>query len=63
MQKLDVITQTDIFTRLYQQHVPSTKFPDLSGLYHDLGLVPSGKQVTFDNRAPAADIRRAIVSP
>jgi hypothetical protein len=63
MQKLDAITQTNIFTRLYQQHIPSTKFPDLSSLYHDLGLITSGKQISFDTNAPAADIRQAIMSP
>lgn len=63
MQKLDAITRTDIFTGLYQQHIPSTEFPDLSGLYHDLGLVASGNQIRFAPDAPAAAIRQAIMSP
>lgn len=62
MDKLDAITGTDIFSRLYQRHVPSTVFPDLTYVYHDLGLIGVGNRLRFNPAAPAVDMRRAIMS-
>jgi len=63
LKKLDEITGTEIFTGLYNQYIPSTRFPDVTGIYQKLGLTIEGKKLVLDNHAPAANIRKAIMSP
>jgi len=61
MMKLDSITQTNIFTNLYRQHLPSETFPDLTSVYSGLGLTVVNNRINFDNNAPYASIRKAIM--
>jgi len=59
--KLDNITQTNIFTTLYKQHLPSASFPDLGAVYSNLGLTVVNGEIHFDNNAPGVSIRNAIM--
>jgi predicted metalloprotease with PDZ domain len=61
--RLDELTQTAVFGDLYEEHVGSTRFPDLSEAYGELGLVPAGRRsVSLSNDAPLAGLRDAIMS-
>ena len=40
--RLDELTATSVFTDLFDEYVDSTRFPDLSDAYRELGLVPAG---------------------
>jgi predicted metalloprotease with PDZ domain len=61
--RLDELTQTTVFSGLYDEHVESTRFPDLSDAYGELGLVPAGRRsVSLSNDAPLAGLRDAIMS-
>lgn len=62
MKKLDEITGTEVFTGLYNQYISSTKFPDMTAIYRELGLTVQGKKLILDDHAPAANIRKAIMS-
>ncbi|MEM7281381.1 MAG: hypothetical protein AAF438_07115 [Pseudomonadota bacterium] len=63
-QKLDELSNTRVFMALYDEHADTRGMPDLDGLYKDLGIVPKGKtQVSLDNNAPRADIRKRIAGP
>jgi hypothetical protein len=62
MEELDRLTRTKTFTRLYERHVHSDKFPDLTDAYEQLGLVVENGHVSFDNDAALAQIRRDITS-
>lgn len=58
--RLDEITGTDVFSKLYQRHVGATDFPDAFSLYEELGLVLKKNRIKLDDGAPYAGIRRAI---
>jgi hypothetical protein len=60
--KLDELTATNVFTDLLDEHVDSTRFPDLSSAYRELGLVPAGRGVKLAPDAPRAELRDAIMS-
>jgi len=62
MNKLDSLTQTNVFTSLYKQHLPSKNFPELSNVYFDLGLTTENGSITFDNDADYAKIRKSMMS-
>ncbi len=63
MQRLDRLTGTTVFMDLYRRYVDSDEFPDLAGVYADLGLQPmSATTLRFDSTAPAAAICEAIMS-
>jgi len=59
--KLDAITQTSIFSDLLKEHVDSTRFPDLSVAYRELGLIPLGGDIDLASDAPLAHVRDAIM--
>jgi hypothetical protein len=59
--KLDELTGTGVFGELYRQHLPSPDFPDLSGLYRELGLRPDGGNIEVMPEAPSRDVRDAIM--
>lgn len=61
MEKLDEITGTGVFADLYRQHLSMREFPDLAGLYRELGLQPAGRGVELLREAPYGDVRDAIM--
>lgn len=61
--KLDEITGTTVFDELYQSHVASREFPDLSHAYRQLGLVAHDAQIGFLPDAAFANLRDAIMGP
>lgn len=62
MQKLDELTQTVVFSGLYEEHVHADMFPDMDLAYQQLGLVVNGGSIHFADNAPLAQIRKAITS-
>ncbi|MGD8498068.1 MAG: hypothetical protein PVG82_04125 [Chromatiales bacterium] len=63
MAKLDELSDSDVFMRLYRTHVQSAEFPDLQATYRRLGLSPSLRGLRLLDDAPDAPIRRAIMRP
>ena len=61
--RLDGLTGTRVFSSLYKEHVHSISFPDLSGTWEALGIRHRFNRVSFNDAAPQADIRKAIVTP
>jgi hypothetical protein len=60
----DRATGTRVLARLYQQMGERSFAPiDLNALWKQLGIQPLAKSVTFDDRAPLAAIRQAIIAP
>jgi len=61
--KLDELSATTVFSELYEQHVASTRFPDLVGTYRQLGLGlnASGESVELLTQAPRLADRDAIM--
>ncbi|HUU74085.1 MAG TPA: hypothetical protein VMW70_15770 [Burkholderiales bacterium] len=61
--RLDELTGTTVFIDLLNEHVESTRFPDLSETYDDLGLVPAGRRsVRLQSDAPLAGLRDSIMT-
>ena len=60
---MDRLSGSDIATRVGARTLDSRTFPDTRALSSRLGVsLRPGKSATFDKRAPAAAIRRAIMS-
>lgn len=63
-QKLDELSETDIFISLYERHADTRGMPNLDGLYQELGIKPRGKsQVSLNDDASGATIRKSIAGP
>lgn len=60
LRQLDQLSHDTIFTQLYQQQVTRRAFPAVYGVLDQLGVKVRNGRVSLDNRAPLADIRRAI---
>jgi hypothetical protein len=61
--KLDALMGTDVFRRHFDAYANRRDFPDLKPLYARLGLVRAGDKLTFDDAAPDAGVRVAIMAP
>ncbi len=61
MQRMDEITGTDIFMRIYRQHTRSSNFPAVEDVLTDLGVRERWGRVRLNNEAELADIRRQIM--
>jgi hypothetical protein len=62
--KLDALVGADVFRRRFDAYASRRDFPDLAGVYARLGLVrAAGGRLTFDDRAPDASVRHAIMAP
>jgi hypothetical protein len=60
-ERLDALSDTDVFTGLHDRHADSTRFPDLAAAYAQLGLeVDDGRVGLID--APRAALRDAIMA-
>jgi predicted metalloprotease with PDZ domain len=64
LHKLDELTGATVFEDLYEVHVSSKSFPDLSQAYRQLGLVSreNGRMELLPD-APFAALRDAIMGP
>lgn len=58
----DGATQTTVLQDLYASMAERAGPVDLPALWRQLGVVPDGKSVHFDNHAPLASIRRHLVT-
>lgn len=60
--RLDEITGTQVFSGLYEAHVGSREFPDLTAIYRQLGLEPGADGVELAPDAPYRHLREAIMT-
>ncbi len=60
--KLDELLGTDVFRQRFAGFRTRRDFPDLKPTYADLGIRSDGNSLRFVDAAPAADVRRAIMS-
>jgi hypothetical protein len=58
----DKATGTNVLSELYAKMRDTPYAPDLDALWRDLGVSLRDGQVTFDDSAPLAAIRRAITA-
>ena len=63
MERLDRLTETDVFTGLYLQHAHSRAFPVLDEAYEQLGLQVRRGALVLREDAAAAKLRQAIMAP
>ncbi len=61
MRRMDAITGTDIFMRVYQQHTRSSEFPAVEQVLTDLGVRQRSGRVRLNNQAELAAIRKQIM--
>jgi predicted metalloprotease with PDZ domain len=59
--KLDEITGTTVFRELYDQHVASKDFPDLTQAYRSLGITASGPSIELTPEGGEKQLRDAIM--
>ncbi len=59
--RLDDLTGTRIFSDLYEEHVNSRNFPDLSGIWHSLGVVNRSKGAGLSDEASLVSVRQSIM--
>lgn len=59
----DQATGTQVLTELYGEMKDSPVKVDLAAMWKQLGVVPQGRSVVFDESAPLAAVRRAITQP
>jgi hypothetical protein len=62
--KLDALVGSDVFRTCFAAYAARRDFPDLKTLYRALGIVRGERNaLTFDDTAPDASVRRAIMTP
>jgi len=59
--RLDSLTGKGIFGALYDEHVQSKQFPDLSATWHSLGIEIRSKRVWLNDHHAGSDIRKTIM--
>lgn len=59
--KLDEVTGTNIFSEIYDRHVASRNFPDLSPTYRALGITTNAGAVDFSSEGREKQLRGAIM--
>lgn len=59
----DAATGVPVFSELYGAHGLRGEAMDLAAVWQKLGVLPDGLSVRFDDGAPLAWIRRALVAP
>jgi len=59
----DAAVGVPVLEELYARYADAPATPDLAGLWRDLGVEPDGNSVRFNEAAPLAPIRRAILTP
>ncbi|MGB1110208.1 MAG: hypothetical protein ACPG4N_07620 [Gammaproteobacteria bacterium] len=64
IQALDEASDSDVFSTLYQRHIPSDQFPDTKAAFARLGLIAtSGRTLKLSDNPTSADLRAAIMGP
>jgi len=61
-EQLDRITASEIFTKLYETHVDSRDFPDLSSTWRRLGIDANGPQLWFSDQGDWVRMRSEIMA-
>lgn len=61
-ERFDRMTDTKVFTTLYDEHVNAREFPDVAPRFEALGIAARGRRVTLTRDAPLAWIRQAIMT-
>jgi predicted metalloprotease with PDZ domain len=61
IEKLDHLSGTSVFSELYQEHVKSEEFPDLSQTFEQLGLILESESLKLKPNAPWESIRLQIM--
>lgn len=61
MTRLDAMSGTDVFTRLYSRHARASEFPDLRPVYAHLGLEVQGGKLHTHDHAAGARLRRDVM--
>jgi predicted metalloprotease with PDZ domain len=59
--QLDELTNTEIFSGLYQKYVHEEGFPDLRSTWYKLGVNTLHNQVSLSDDAPMSAVRSAIM--
>jgi predicted metalloprotease with PDZ domain len=59
----DAAVGVPVFTELYRQHARASTDVELDTLWTELGIVVNGDSVTYDDSAPLASVRAAILDP
>ncbi len=59
--QLDQLTETKIFSRLYEKYVHDDHFPDMQPIFQDLGISTRHSRVSLYEDAPMAAVRSAIM--
>jgi len=59
--RLDVLTNTKIFSDLYDKHVHAEHFPDMRSTWEHLGVNTRRNRVSLIADAPLADVRTSIM--
>jgi predicted metalloprotease with PDZ domain len=59
--KLDELSNTRIFSRLYEEYAFSDKFPDLDEVYELLGMIGTNKKLKFSADADPMKLRQSIM--
>ena len=59
--KLDALTNTKIFSDLYDKHVNAESFPDMRSTWEHLGVNTRHDRVSLTADAPLADVRTSIM--
>ncbi len=60
--ELDVLTGFEVFSGLYEEHVPDEEFPDVEALYARLGVVAANGSISLEPAAPWENIRQFIMN-
>lgn len=60
--KLDALIGSDVFRRNFATYAERTDFPDLTATYAALGIARKRDALGYDEAAPAAGVRRAIMA-
>lgn len=63
LRHLDAWLGRPLFSETAARHLAASEFPDVAPVLAELGVVVRGDRVSFDDAAPLAAMRRAIMTP
>ena len=63
LEKLDELAGMPVFMPLYHRHGEATGFPDYDQVFAELGVAIVRNRVVFEDDAPLASTRRAMLAP
>jgi hypothetical protein len=61
--KLDALIGSDVFRKRFDVYRSRVDFPNLDALYQSLGIRRDGAKLVYDEDAPLANVRCAIMAP